>query len=36
VVPSTGSPALDLVLEIGVVLALVVAIVLLIRNLRGR
>jgi hypothetical protein len=34
--PGTGSPTLDLVLEIGIVLALVVSIVLLYRNYRGR
>lgn len=35
-IPGTGSPALDLVLEIGLLLALVVLLVLLIRNFRGR
>lgn len=35
-IPGTGSQTLDLVLEIGIVLALVVTIVLLIRNYRGR
>jgi hypothetical protein len=35
-VPSTGSSALDVVLEIGIVLALVVTVVLLIRNYRDR
>jgi hypothetical protein len=34
--PGTGSPVLDLVLEIGIIAALVVTIVLLIRNYRGR
>jgi hypothetical protein len=33
---STGSPTLDLVLEIGITLALVVWIVVLIRHYRGR
>jgi hypothetical protein len=35
-VPGTGSEALDLVLEIGIALAMLVLIVLLIRNYRGR
>jgi hypothetical protein len=35
-VPGTGSSALDVVLEIGIVLALAVAVVLLIRNYRDR
>lgn len=35
-IPGTGSQTLDLVLEIGIVLALIVTIVLLIRNYRGR
>ena len=35
-VPGTGSEGLDLVLQIGIVLATVVLIVLLIRNYRGR
>ena len=35
-IPGTGSQTLDTVLEIGVVLALIVTIVLLIRNYRGR
>ncbi len=34
--PGTGSATLDVVLEIGIVLALVVTLVLLIRNYRGR
>lgn len=35
-IPGTGSQTLDLLLEIGIVLALIVTIVLLIRNYRGR
>ena len=35
-VPGTGNPTLDLVLEVGIVVALVVMLVLLIRNYRGR
>jgi hypothetical protein len=35
-IPGTGSGALDMVLQIGVVAALLVSIVLLIRNHRGR
>jgi hypothetical protein len=34
--PGTGSSGLDLVLEIGIAVALLVSIVLLIRNYRGR
>lgn len=34
--PSTGSAALDVVVEIGIVLALLVTLVLLIRNYRDR
>ena len=34
--PGTGSGALDLVLQIGIAVALLVSIVLLIKNLRGR
>ena len=34
--PGTGSSGLDLVLEIGIAVALLVTIVLLIRNYRGR
>ena len=34
--PGTGSGALDTVLQIGIALALLVSIVLLIRNYRGR
>jgi hypothetical protein len=36
VIPGTGSATLDLVLEIGLIAALVVTIVLLVKNLRGR
>ena len=35
-IPGTGSGALDTVLQIGIALALVVMIVLLIRNYRDR
>jgi hypothetical protein len=35
-VPGTGSGALDLVLQIGIALVLLVSIVLLVRNYRGR
>ncbi len=34
--PGTGSSALDLVLEVAIIVALVVGIVLLIKNYRGR
>ena len=35
-VPGTGNATLDLVLEVGILVALVVMLVLLIRNYRGR
>jgi hypothetical protein len=35
-IPGTGSTALDIVLQIGIALALLVMIVLLIRNYRNR
>jgi hypothetical protein len=35
-VPGTGSTAVDIVLQIGIALALLTSIVLLIRNYRGR
>ena len=35
-IPGTGSDALDLVLQIGIALAMIAAIVLLIRNYRDR
>ena len=35
-VPGTGSNTLDVVLEIGIALALLVTVVLLVRNYRGR
>lgn len=35
-IPGTGNETLDLVLEIGIVLALVVTLMLLIRNYRDR
>ena len=34
--PSTGSGTWDVVVEVGIVLALLVTIVLMIRNYRGR
>jgi hypothetical protein len=36
VIPGTGSSGLDLVLQIGIALSMIVLIVLLIRNYRGR
>jgi hypothetical protein len=36
VIPGTGSTGLDLVLEIGIALALLASLVLLWRNYRGR
>ena len=35
-IPGTGSETLDLVLQIGIALAMLVAIVLIVRNYRGR
>ena len=35
-IPSTGSSALDIVLQLAIAAALLVSIVLLIRNYRGR
>ena len=35
-IPGTGSTGWDVVLQIGIALALLVSIVLLIRNYRGR
>jgi LPXTG-motif cell wall-anchored protein len=35
-IPSTGSAGWDMVLQIGIVLAALVAIVLMIKNLRDR
>jgi hypothetical protein len=35
-IPGTGSAGWDVVLELGIALALLVSIVLLIRNYRGR
>lgn len=35
-IPGTGSASLDLVLEIGIALALLTSLVLLWRNYRGR
>lgn len=35
-IPGTGSATADVVLEVGIVLAMLVAIVILIKNYRGR
>jgi hypothetical protein len=35
-IPGTGSPTLDAVLQLGIALALLVSVVLLIRNYRNR
>ena len=35
-IPGTGSETLDLVLQIGIALSVIVLILLLIKNLRGR
>lgn len=35
-IPGTGNETLDVVLELGIVLALIVLIVLMIRNFRDR
>ncbi len=35
-VPGTGSSTLDLVLQVAIIAALIVSIVLLIKNYRGR
>jgi hypothetical protein len=35
-IPGTGSSALDVVLQLGIALALLVSVVLLIRNYRNR
>jgi low affinity Fe/Cu permease len=35
-IPSTGSPTWDLVLQIAVAVALLVALVVMVRNHRGR
>ena len=35
-IPGTGSDTLDVVLQVGIALALLVSIVLLYRNYRGR
>lgn len=35
-IPGTGSSGLDLVLQIGIALAMLVLLVVLIRNYRGR
>ena len=35
-IPGTGSEALDLVLQIGILLAVLVTIIVLVRNYRGR
>ncbi len=35
-VPGTGNPALDVVLQVAIIAAMLVGIVLLIKNYRGR
>ena len=35
-IPGTGSEALDVVLQIGILLAMLVTVVILVRNYRGR
>ena len=35
-IPGTGSPTLDVVLQVGIALALIVSVVLLIKNFRDR
>jgi hypothetical protein len=35
-IPGTGSEALDVVLQVGILLALLVTIIVLVRNYRGR
>jgi hypothetical protein len=35
-IPGTGSDALDVVLQVGIALAMLVLLVLLIKNYRGR
>ncbi len=35
-IPGTGSDALDTVLQIGILLAMLVTVVILVRNYRGR
>ena len=35
-IPGTGSETLDVVLQIGIVLAMLVTVVILVRNYRGR
>jgi hypothetical protein len=35
-IPGTGSPTLDVVLQIAIALALIVSVVLLIKNFRDR
>jgi hypothetical protein len=34
--PSTGSPTLDRILELGIIVVLLISVVLLYRNYRGR
>jgi hypothetical protein len=34
--PSTGSPTVDRILEIGIIVVLLISVVLLYRNYRGR
>ncbi len=35
-IPGTGSETLDVVLQIGILLAMLVTVVILVRNYRGR
>jgi hypothetical protein len=35
-IPGTGSEALDVVLQIGILLAMLITVVILVRNYRGR
>ena len=35
-IPGTGSETLDIVLQIGILLAMLVTVVILVRNYRGR
>ena len=35
-IPATGSETLDVVLQIGILLAMLVTVVILVRNYRGR
>jgi hypothetical protein len=35
-IPGTGSEALDVVVQVGILLAMLVTVVILVRNYRGR